>query len=298
MHRHSLTEASSKKCPHPGMRDYVITGTDTVIKYEGKERKNMKAVKKLLTCVLSATLLFGSATAVFAADSKSAAQVTSETSGITVVNDVTEVTESISKTDEQAAEVITKTQQDPQSLVDNLKGTDSKGAQEAAKELEGKTILTPFFDIQKIGNVAKDADGKYDVKLSVPELTDEVVSVQILHYSTERGTWEVLDAEFDLATKTIIGKFQDLSPATIAVVLKTKTPANNAGNANATATGSKTASGSNAATGTKTSVSGTATSSTSTSPVTGVSTNYAGWLLAALVTTAAGVSLMFRRKKA
>ena len=258
----------------------------------------MKAVKKLLTCVLSAALLFGSTTAVFAADSKAAAQVESETSGIVVVNDVTEVTNEIAKTDAQAAEVITKTQQDPQTLVDNLKNTESNGAAEAAKALEGKTILTPFFDIQKTGNVAKDADGKYNVTLSVPELTDAVTSVQILHYSTERGTWEVLDAEFDLKTKTIIGKFQDLSPATIAVVLKTKTTTNNAAGANATATGIKNASGSNAATATKTSTGSTAAASgTATSPVTGVSTNYAAWLLVALAMTAAGVA-MLRRKKA
>lgn len=281
-----------------GKLNCVITGTYTVIKYERKERKDMKAVKKLLTCVLSATLLFGSTTAVFAADSKAAAQVKSETSGIVVVSDVTEVTNEIEKTDAQAAEVITKTQQDPQSLVDNLKNTKSNGAAEAAKALEGKTILTPFFDIQKIGDLAKNADGKYDVTLSVPELTDAVTSVQILHYSTERGTWEVLDAEFDLKTKTIIGKFQDLSPATIAVVLKTKTTTNNAAGANATTTGTKNASGSNAAAATKTSTgSTTTTSGTATSPVTGVSTNYAAWLLVALAMTAAGVT-MLRRKKA
>ena len=63
----------------------------------------------------------------------------------------------------------------------------------------------------------------------------------------------------------------------------TKTTTNNAAGANATAAGTKNASGSNAA--------------TATSPVTGVSTNYAAWLLMALAMTAAGAA-MLRRKKA
>lgn len=238
----------------------------------------MKAVKKLLTCVLSATLLFGSATSVFAADSKTAAEVKSETTGITVASDVSTVVSSIEKTDKQAADVITKTQQDPSTLVANLKNADSQGAKEAAQKLEGKTILTPFFDIENSGDAVKGSDGKYSVTLSVPELTNEVQSVQILHYSTERGVWEVIDATFDLNAKTITGKFQDLSPATIAVVLKTKSSAGTA--ANAAQTTAKTAA-----------------ATTATAPVTGVSTNYVAWLVAALALAAAG-AVMFRRKKA
>lgn len=107
--------------------------------------------------------------------------------------------------------------------------------QDIIQEIEEKTqetlenicMLTKFIDLSTIGEVEKTADGFYDVCLHIPTLTESMINVQILHYSTERSVWEVITPdEVDYANKTIRAKFQDLSPI---VVIAKEDPSKAAG---------------------------------------------------------------------
>ena len=68
----------------------------------------------------------------------------------------------------------------------------------------------------------KNEEGMYEVTISVPSLTDELRNVQVLHYSTERSLWEIVDpTEIDMEEKTLTAEFEDLSP--IAVIADSTT---------------------------------------------------------------------------
>ena len=67
---------------------------------------------------------------------------------------------------------------------------------EVSEQLADKEFLTGFFDLVPEDGVELNADGKYEVTLSVPALTENTAEVQVLHYSTVRGLWEVIETFF------------------------------------------------------------------------------------------------------
>ena len=85
-----------------------------------------------------------------------------------------------------------------------------------ATELQGKTLVTKFFDITPINGGKPLPDGSHEVTLVVPELTRAMVNVRLVHYSTERNIWEVItpsDVNYD--NKKITAIFKDLSPVAV-----------------------------------------------------------------------------------
>ena len=89
-------------------------------------------------------------------------------------------------------------------------------APELADELTGKTLITDIFELEPIDGGVLTDDGKYLVTLSVPELTEALTNVRLLHYSTERGLWEVVvPTDVDYTNKQITAEFEDLSPVAI-----------------------------------------------------------------------------------
>ena len=136
-----------------------------------------------------------------------------------------------------------------------------------ASEIEGKSLVTAFMDLRKIGDVSKTADGKYQVTLSVPALTKGMTDVKVLHFSTERKVWEVITpSNVDLDNKEITFELQDLSP--IAIIAKVD-------------------------------ASQAVTNTTGTSPKTGVdSTNTVPFAGAAVVLLGAAAVVAFRKKNA
>lgn len=98
-------------------------------------------------------------------------------------------------------------------------------APELKTELENKSMVTGFFDLEPINGGQKTEDGKYIVTLTVPELTTSMTNIKLLHYSTERNVWEVVvPNKVDYDQKQITAEFLDLSPvAVIADVNDTKT---------------------------------------------------------------------------
>ena len=83
-------------------------------------------------------------------------------------------------------------------------------------EIEGKSMVTQFFDLVPVDGGVQDADGRYVATLSVPSLTTAMTNVRILHFSTERALWEVItpdDVDYD--NQEITATFEDLSPVAI-----------------------------------------------------------------------------------
>lgn len=128
--------------------------------------------------------------------------------------------------------------------------------------LNGKTMLTRFFDLTPVNGGVQTADGKYQVVLSVPGLSAGVTEVGLLHYSTARSTWEIVTPDsVDYTNKELTAVFQDLSP--VAVIAKT---------------------------------SGGANASVGTSPKTGTTYGWIAWLGAAVVLGATG-SVVYRKAR-
>ncbi len=143
----------------------------------------------------------------------------------------------------------------------------AKAESSIASEIEGKSLVTAFMDLRKIGDVSKTADGKYQVTLSVPTLAKGMTDVKVLHFSTKRNVWEVITpSNVDLNNKELTFEVQDLSP--IAIIAKV-----NASQA--------------------------VTNTAGTSPKTGVdSTNTVPFAGAAVVLLGAAAVVAFRKKNA
>lgn len=137
------------------------------------------------------------------------------------------------------------------------------------------SLLTTLQDL-----VAVDAEGNalknVTITWEVPNLVEGLGDVKVLHYSTERKVWEVIDpSNVDFANKTITATFQDLSP--VGVIYKAEVATNG------TVNGSTTADENNK----------------ETLPETGSVVSSTHVALAALVLVAAGSALYLgRRKKA
>ena len=135
------------------------------------------------------------------------------------------------------------------------------------------SLLTTLQDL-----VAVDANGNklknVTITWEVPNLVEGLGSVKVLHYSTERKVWEVIDpSNVDFANKTITATFQDLSP--VGVIYKAEVATSGNGITNGT------------------------TNSQEELPETGSVVSSTHVALAALVLVAAGSALYLgRRKKA
>lgn len=94
---------------------------------------------------------------------------------------------------------------------------------ELVAKLAGKEFVSPFFDLrwndgvtQAEKDTLKNAEGKYVVSLKIPALTPTLTGVQLLHYSMDRGVWEVEDTTaIDLNAKTLSVGFKDFSPVAV-----------------------------------------------------------------------------------
>lgn len=189
--------------------------------------------KRLLAVVAAALLLVGQATAVFAAPSITGnVGLSSETSaaGYVLTADIaqTESFQMLEAEKPEVAKLITDVNSGTVAMADFAESIAAEYP-EVSQQLADKEFLSAFFDIVAGDNVEQNADGKYEVTLSVPALTSNTTDVAVLHYSTVRGLWEVVDpSAVDLDAKTITAVFDDLSP--VAVIAKEGTGSATAGN--------------------------------------------------------------------
>lgn len=90
--------------------------------------------------------------------------------------------------------------------------------EEVIKKLEGKDFVTGFtqFKVLDFNKAEKNADGKYEVEISVPSITDEMENIQLLCYNMEKNEWSIVDPiSVDKKSKTIKVALDDLCYFTI-----------------------------------------------------------------------------------
>lgn len=177
--------------------------------------------KRILGTLLAAALVVTQAVSVFAAGSK--------TTQATPAGDSVGKYEMIEGTEENFKELAEKTPEVAEkitainegtatleSIVELVEKQSSEQAEQLKEALKDKVLITKFFDVEPINGGLKSEDGKYIVTFHIPNLTEALQDVKVLHYSTERAVWEVINPEnVDYAKKEITAKFEDLSPVAI-----------------------------------------------------------------------------------
>ena len=220
--------------------------------------------KRILGTLLAAALVVTQAVSVFAAGSK--------TTQATPAGESVGKYEMIEGTEENFKEVAEKAPEVAEKIVAINEGTATletvaEQAEQLKEELTGKTLVTKFFDVKPVDGGVKAEDGKYIVTFHVPNLTEALQDVKVLHYSTERAVWEVINPEnVDYAKKEITAKFEDLSP--VAII------------------GKNTGAGSS-----------TTDSSASTSPKTGVGSDWGIYVSASVLLLGAAVVVLGRNRR-
>lgn len=220
--------------------------------------------KRILGTLLAAALVVTQAVSVFAAGSK--------TTQATPAGESAGKYEMIEGTKENFKEVAEKAPEVAEKIMAINEGTATlesiaEQAEQLKEELTGKTLVTKFFDVKPVDGGVKAEDGKYIVTFHVPNLTEALQDVKVLHYSTERAVWEVINPEnVDYAKKEITAKFEDLSP--VAII------------------GKNTGAGSS-----------TTDSSASTSPKTGVGSDWGIYVSASVLLLGAAVVVLGRNRR-
>lgn len=217
--------------------------------------------KRLFGTLLAAALVVTQVVSVFAAGSKTT-QATPAGESVGKYEMTEGTAENFSEVKEQAV-------LDKILAVNNGTATLESIAEQAEAikdELTGKVLVTKFFDLVPINGGVKTEDGKYKVTFTVPNLTEALQDVKVLHYSTQRAVWEVITPDnVNYSTKEITAQFGDLSP--VAVI------------------------GKNTGAGTSTD------STTGTSPKTGVASDWILYAGASVVLLGAAVVVLGRNRK-
>ena len=217
--------------------------------------------KRILGTLLAAALVVTQVVSVFAAGSKTT-QATPAGESVGKYEMTEGTAENFSEVKEQAV-------LDKILAVNNGTATLESIAEQAEAikdELTGKVLVTKFFDLVPINGGVKTEDGKYKVTFTVPNLTEALQDVKVLHYSTQRAVWEVITPDnVNYSTKEITAQFEDLSP--VAVI------------------------GKNTGVGTSTD------STTGTSPKTGVASDWILYAGASVVLLGAAVVVLGRNRK-
>lgn len=188
----------------------------------------MKLRKCLMVCALAAVMTAGSVSVASAAGSRTM-DVTVQAEGISVAAKIEE-SEAYKQLKESAPEVVsildkvndgTMEMKDVTAeltkMAEGLTDETAKAAlEEVITKLENKDFVTGFVDLTADATAEKNENGKYEVAIDVPSMTDEATGYAVLHYSVERSVWELIEpSETDAEAKTITAEFEDLSPVAV-----------------------------------------------------------------------------------
>ena len=217
--------------------------------------------KRLFGAVLAAVLVVSQAVTVFAAGSK--------TAGVSPVGDSAgyyEVTEGTAEAFSYLAGTADDVLDTITAINEGSAGLDSIADMNPGlrSALNGRRMVTEFFNLSAADGGVKTEDGKYIVTLEVTSITSSMTNIQILYYNTATGEWVVITpSDVDYANQTVTFVIDQL-PAPICFIADDSESA--------------------------------ADNSEGTSPQTGVTSGWTLWMGAAVIL--AGVSLTaYRRSK-
>lgn len=190
----------------------------------------MKIAKKFMALALAAVLSVGCAFGV-SADGSRTKDVT-----VTKTNELSEIYEIVQKIEDtegfkelketvpavaDAFKKVSEGKMDLKGFTDVLKTLAEEATDETVKaaieevieKLDGKDFVTGFvqFRVKDLERAEKNADGKYEVEISVPSITDEMENIQLLCYNKETKEWSIIDPiNIDKENKTIKVALDDL----------------------------------------------------------------------------------------
>lgn len=188
----------------------------------------MKIAKKFMALALAAVLSVGCAFGVSADGSR--------TKDVTVSQEQSQIYEIIQKIEDtegfkdlqqkyptiaEAFQKVGEGKMDMPEFIDALKAlaTDEKDEtlkaklEEVIEKLDGKDFVTGFtqFKVLDATRAEKNADGKYEVEISIPSITDDMENIQLLCYNAEKNEWSVVDPiSVDKENKTLKVALDDL----------------------------------------------------------------------------------------
>ena len=238
--------------------------------------------KRLLAVIAAAAMVMTSAMGVFAAGSQTTSikavqnDFTDEENYFTTTQNV-ETTDSFIALQGKVPEITALIEQVNSGEITTEKFLEEIAAlqdvsEEVKQNIEGKEMLTNVFDLDKVGDPEKTADGKYRVTLEIPGLTAKTTGLGLLHLTSE-GKWEyipVVEGSINVEKKTASFDFESFSPVLLVA---------DKGTLDTTAT-----------------TSDKKTDSTSKSPKTAQTSDWMVWAVMAAVLAGAGVVVL--RKKA
>lgn len=170
--------------------------------------------KMLKTLIASVAVLALGVTTAFAAPS---INVNGTIVGDVLVNGQTvdatvSFTNDFTNVESEVKEVINEINQGT-NIADILADVTVEGAESLnLKEYSLATTLQDLVAVDANGNALKNVT----ITWEVPNLVQNMGDVKVLHYSTERKVWEVINPDnVDFAKKTVTATFKDLSPVGI-----------------------------------------------------------------------------------
>ena len=193
----------------------------------------MKLTKKIVAGFLTAAMLLTSSIGVFAAPSTTPVQSADAYYVVNKDGDSILTTPAFEKLKEEEPEVatmiekankgeitVTELADEMEAWLENADVSEESRAltEEAIKTIreENLDFVTPFFELEPVGDVQKNENGMYEPTIKVSALTKEMKNIKILHFSSERKCYEMITPKnVDYDNKTITFEVKDLSPIAI-----------------------------------------------------------------------------------
>ena len=176
----------------------------------------MKIAKKFMALALAAVLSVGCAFCVSADGSRTKdVTVSQEQSQIYEIIQKIEDTEGVKDLQQKYPTIAEAFQKVGEGKMDMHEKDETLKAklEEVIEKLDGKDFVTGFtqFKVLDATRAEKNADGKYEVEISIPSITDDMENIQLLCYNAEKNEWSVVDPiSVDKENKTLKVALDDL----------------------------------------------------------------------------------------
>ena len=190
----------------------------------------MKLKKRIMACVVAAAVVVTSAVTAMAAGSIDK-DGKAEGYKVEVVNENTPAYQEVQKTYEVLPTAILGVNNGTSKMKDfvadmlkeagqnaNLTDAAKENLTQVAEKLEGTEFVSAFYSLTEDENsgveIKKTEDGKYEVTLTVQNLTKDLTGLKVLAYNAAKGEWEIVEIPADainLEDHTVTITLEDIS---------------------------------------------------------------------------------------